>query len=153
LERPYRDCDLIIEETAGCSIAEIFQTEGEAGFRDRETLVLRQTLEGERAVIATGGGIILREVNRRLLRNFSFVVWLTAPIPLLVQRIERDTDNHSRRPALTSLPGPQEIEELMNIRQPWYQETAHFSISTEDRSPVDLSADILTAWNSYLNSR
>src|SRR4051812_11920796 len=78
LGRPFLDADAVLEADAGRTIRDIFASEGEAGFRDRETATLRKLSAGPPAVIATGGGVILRAENRELLRSTGFVVWLTA---------------------------------------------------------------------------
>src|SRR4051812_17648318 len=75
----FADADDLIEAAAGRSVADIFAAEGEAGFRDREAAALAELCRGERRVVATGGGAVLRPANRELLAASGFVAWLTAP--------------------------------------------------------------------------
>ncbi len=91
LDRPFRDTDLEIETRSGRSIATIFAEEGEPSFRDWEERTLTE-LAGEfpDAVLATGGGVVLREANRRRIRDFGFVAWLQAPPEELARRLETD---------------------------------------------------------------
>lgn len=97
---PFFDADTVLEMDAGKSIRDIFITEGEGGFRDRESATLRKLAGLNRAVIATGGGVILRAENRELLRTTGMVVWLTAPAELLWDRISIDPMTAVRRPNL-----------------------------------------------------
>src|SRR5690348_9819218 len=81
------DADEVLEKNCGQSIRSLFATEGEAGFRDREAAVLAELCRLQRHVLATGGGVVLRESNRELLRAGGRVVWLTADIETLWQRL------------------------------------------------------------------
>jgi shikimate kinase len=139
------DADVLIEERAGKSIREIFAQEGEAGFRDRESELLREVSNRQDHVIATGGGIILREENRKLLKETGFVVWLTATAPTLWERIQADTTTLARRPNLT-VGGLAEIESLMEARLPLYEIGCDYRLSTEGESPERLATAILGAW-------
>lgn len=143
LGRPCFDADAVIEEQAGRSIRQIFAQEGEAGFRDRESAVLQSLASQRNAVVATGGGVILREPNRRLLRT-GRVIWLTAPPACLWQRLQTDQTTAERRPNL-SRGGLSEIEELLRVRQPLYQECAACVVETENRTPAAV-ADLVVAW-------
>src|SRR6188768_2626659 len=84
----FLDADAVLEDRYGRTIREIFAAEGEAGFRDKESAVLADLCTRTDTVIATGGGIVLREVNRRLLNQNGFVTWLTADPPTLLARIQ-----------------------------------------------------------------
>ncbi len=139
------DADAHLEQTAGRSIKEIFALEGEAGFRDRESRNLRALAGRSRCVIATGGGIVLADENRRLLRDTGFVVWLTAPVEVVASRIAADSTTDERRPNLT-VGGTAEIEELLKKRQPLYRSCADLEIATDGRSPEFIVERILTQW-------
>src|SRR5689334_7067287 len=78
------DADSVLEERYGQTIREIFAAEGEAGFRDKEAAVLADLCRATDAVIATGGGIVLRAANRVLLKRHGLVVWLAADPPTLL---------------------------------------------------------------------
>lgn len=140
---PFLDADTVLETDAGRSIRDIFATEGEGGFRDRESATLRKLAGGNRAVIATGGGVILRPENRELLRATGFVVWLTAPAELLWDRISIDPTTAVRRPNLAG-GGLGEVKALLAVREPLYALTAHATVDAS-QSPEHVADDILAA--------
>jgi shikimate kinase len=142
------DADDRIEAAAGKTIADVFVAEGEAGFRDRESAVVAELCRGERRVVATGGGAVLRPANRELLRTSGFAAWLVASPEAAWQRMQADPATAARRPALTT-GGPQEVANLMAAREPLYRQTAHATFPTEGRSPEELAADILAAWEAW----
>jgi len=150
LNRPFHDADVVLEATANMTIAQIFAEYGEADFRNRETATLLTLAQQTDAVIATGGGVILREENRELLRTTGFVVWLKASAETLWERIHRDATTAERRPNLTDRGGLLEVQQMLQMREPYYRSTAHFEIDTEALSPEALAANILTAWNSSM---
>ena len=152
LGRPFHDADIVLEHAAERTIAEIFASEGEVGFRDRESTTLAELASRPPAVIATGGGIILRESNREILRFTGFVVWLTAAPETLWQRIQGDATTAARRPNLTATGGLAEVINLLAAREPHYRATAHRAIEAEARSPEAIAADILTGWHSFSTS-
>jgi shikimate kinase len=141
----FADCDDRVEETAGTTIAEIFRTEGEAGFRDRESAALEELLREEKIVLATGGGAVLREVNRAAMKRAGFVVWLTAPAEVLYHRLSADPTTAARRPALTA-GGLDEVVQLLAVREPLYRAVANFVPDSSDRSPDELADAILASW-------
>ena len=144
LDRPFIDADTVLEADAGRTIRDIFASEGEAGFRDRETATLRKLAAGPPAVIATGGGVILRAENRELLRMTGFVVWLTAPAEVLWDRISIDPLTAARRPNLAG-GGLDEVKALLAAREPHYTATAHAVVDVT-RSPEVVADDILAAF-------
>jgi shikimate kinase len=139
------DADAVIEARAGRSIREIFAAEGEAGFRARETAELAELCQRRRHVIATGGGIVLAEENRRRIRQAGWVVWLTADPETLWRRIQQDATTADRRPNLT-VGGLSEVEELLRRREPLYRECADLQVDTARRSPEEVAELILAAW-------
>ncbi len=131
LRLPFADSDKVLEDKTGADIPWIFDVEGEAGFRRRESDVLRQLCEGPVQVVATGGGIVLREENRRLLRKHGLVVYLQASIDQLVER----TAKNSNRPLL-QVPNPRaRIVELVEERDPLYREVADLVCETDHCTP------------------
>jgi shikimate kinase (EC 2.7.1.71) len=90
LNHEFLDTDHVIELRTGADIPWIFDVEGEDGFRERESSVLDEMIGMRSAVVATGGGIIMREHNRQLLRAQPLVVYLTASIEQLVERTYKD---------------------------------------------------------------
>ena len=129
------DADDRIEAAAGRSIADIFATEGEAGFRDREAAALAELAALDRHVVSTGGGVILRLANRELLRTAGFVAWRTADPDTIWHRLQTDPTTAARRPNLTAAGGAAEVRTLLAAREPLYRETAAVRIPTDTLSP------------------
>ncbi len=136
----FRDSDRVIEERTGADIPWIFDMEGEEGFRERETAVLQELATERDAVIATGGGIVLREQNRILMRSAGFVCYLTASIDQLVERTARD----KKRPLLQVENPRQKIIDLLALREPLYQDAADFIVNTDRRSPKAVAQEIVS---------
>ena len=128
------DTDDLIEAAAGCSIREIFEREGEAGFRVRETTAVQEVARGTQQVISVGGGAILSADNRTMLRGAGVCVWLTAPPEELHRRLQADPRSGSTRPALTSKSELEEIRHLLQRRAPLYAELAEHVVDTAGRS-------------------
>jgi shikimate kinase len=146
LGRPFADADDLVEATAGASIADIFAAEGEPGFRDREAAALASLCARADGVIATGGGAVLRESTRKMLRHSGFVVWLTATPETVAARLAADATTRSRRPNLTAAGGSDEIRHLLAARAPLYRETADVAVETDTLSPEQIADTILAAW-------
>jgi shikimate kinase len=140
------DADVLLEERAGMSIADIFVAEGEPGFRDRESAVLEFLSSKPQHIIATGGGVILRPVNRETLKNSGFVVWLAADPDTVWQRMVTDPTTAGRRPNLTAKGGLEEVRDLIAAREVHYRETAHLRVETDVASPETIANAILAAW-------
>ncbi len=138
---PFVDLDERIEEVAGRNIAAIFAAEGEAGFRDRESAALLEVRS--QAVISTGGGIVLREENRRYLKRTGQVIWLRASAETIWARLQADATSAGRRPNLSG-GGLAEIIELLAARERFYQQVADAALDTDGPSPEALAATILT---------
>lgn len=134
----FLDTDSLIEERTGADIPWIFDVEGEAGFRARESAVLREALDEENTVIATGGGIVLKEENRELLKSGTMVIYLTASIDQLMERTSKD----KKRPLLQVDDPRAKIIELFNYRDPLYCEVASHVIKTDGRSPRSVVSEI-----------
>jgi shikimate kinase len=134
----YIDADALLEERHSRSIAQIFATEGEAGFRDKEAALLQELCCHRQRVVATGGGVILRDANRALLRGSGRCIWLTADPRTIAKRMAGDPATSARRPALTT-GGIAEIEELLKIREPLYRECADWTIDTAGRTPDEVA--------------
>src|SRR5436305_12889491 len=87
LELKWLDADAELERQQGKTIKQIFADEGETAFRNYEAAVLTEITSGDRQIVALGGGVVLREANRNLLKEHGNVVWLKAPAEVLLQRI------------------------------------------------------------------
>lgn len=144
LHYPLVDTDHEIEARAGKPIKEIFAgSGGEDEFREMETELLRElvdtTPEGVRRIISTGGGICGREENRRLIRKLGYVVWLHAPMDVIVERTSKGQD----RPLLQTDDPEARIRMLMQEREPLYRESAHLDIDTSGLNFQEISVGIL----------
>ena len=137
----YADCDQAIERRAGCSIADFFAANGEQAFRDLESDMLATLVDDARSVIATGGGVVLSEANRDLMRSSGTVVYLKARLENLWERTRHD----STRPLLAT-PNPRaRLAELLAEREPLYQEAAHVVVETGQQSPATAVGRVLAA--------
>lgn len=123
LQLPYADADQVLERRIGCPIREYFEREGEEAFRDLEEQVLDE-LTQQPGVLSTGGGAVLRAVNRQRLRERGKVVYLKSTPEELMRRLRHDT----QRPLLQVNDPLQRLRDLQAMRDPLYQETAHFVI-------------------------
>jgi shikimate kinase len=132
LGRPFVDSDKEIERRCGVAVATIFEVEGEAGFRRREAALIDELSRQPGIVLATGGGAVLLEENRRMLRERGFVVYLCASVPELWHRLRSD----KVRPLLRTPDPRQRIAELVEERDPFYRECAHHVVIT-GRQPAD----------------
>jgi shikimate kinase len=140
LKRRFVDLDRAIEKREGMKVGEIFERKGEDYFRKAEKLVLSEVLGHDGQVIATGGGAIMDEENLRLLKERSFLVWLTAPVHILLQR----SGGGKGRPLLRSVDREQRVQELLERRQANYAE-AHVSIDTGFLSLDEVVDEIVKA--------
>ena len=143
LDWEFIDTDKAVEENAGRTIREIFETDGEAAFRRIEAEVLDRALVGRWRVISAGGGAVLARRNRKALRATGLCVWLTAPPQELLRRIAADQRSPSQRPSLTGLPDLVEIEAVLQARLPVYEATADHVVSTAGRSVEEVADAIL----------
>ncbi len=112
LDRPFEDTDMILVQKARMEIPEIFEKEGEAGFRDRETEVIRECCAEGGKVIATGGGAVLREENRDVLRMNGYICLIDRPVERL-ERVGRPLSQSTRV-----------LEKMRRTRMPFYQAAA-----------------------------
>ena len=134
----FLDCDHELESRTGASIALIFDVEGEAGFRDRETRMLEELTERRGMLLATGGGVVLRQRNRELLRRNGLVVYLSTSVPQQLKRLSRDRT----RPLIQTDDRRERLNRLAAERNHLYEELADIDFPSKDRSP-DISARAL----------
>ena len=133
------DCDDVIEQRAGASIQDIFAHEGEPGFRKRESEVLAELLQQPNIVVASGGGAVLSEANRQLMKAAGPVVWLHAPVDILVRRLGGDRNSSQRRPSLTGRPIADEVAEVLAFREPLYRECASLIVDASSERPPQMA--------------
>jgi shikimate kinase len=136
----FYDCDHELERLTGASVSLIFDLEGEAGFRLRETHVLKQLTAKSGVLIATGGGTICNEENRRVLRSQGLVVYLQTSVENQLKRLSKDKS----RPLLQAADRKQRLLELASVRNPLYDATADVVFSTRNSS-VYATAKALSA--------
>lgn len=120
LGRAFFDSDQVIEERTGVDIPLIFELEGEPGFRQREKSALKDLLQGNDIVLATGGGAVMDPANRELFNSHGFVIYLSAPLEQLLQRTAKDRN----RPLLQNTDPRKKMQELIALRDPLYREVA-----------------------------
>lgn len=126
LKRDFYDLDQELIERCGVPVATIFDIEGEAGFRKRETMELDICSRRPATVLATGGGAVLAEANQTMLSQRGTVVYLRANVNELYRRLERD----KTRPLLQTANPQQRIEELLRQREPIYEALADVIFET-----------------------
>jgi shikimate kinase len=135
LNLSFADTDTEIEHRTGADIPWIFDVEGEEGFRDREQQVVEEMTRWDDVVLATGGGVVLREANRSALASRGFVIYLHAT----VQEQSRRTRHDKRRPLLQTEDPAAVLRELMAVRDPLYREIADHIIDTDGSSPKSVA--------------
>lgn len=132
------DLDEVISLQAGKPITQLFDEAGEESFRDMETAALREALAATHAVIATGGGVVKRAENRRLLRQLGVVFWLDAPAEALLERIGDDPG----RPLLRGGDTLRRLEQLIAERRELYADASNFHLDTTELTPEEIAERI-----------
>ena len=134
------DLDALVEAAAETEIAELFELEGEAGFRRRETQALERALEDPLAVLATGGGIVTQERNRTLLR----VIWLLVSPAEAARRVRAQVQV---RPLLAGAAVEERLDMLLRERGPLYEMVAELKVPTDGRTAAQVAEAVLTLAN------
>ena len=127
---PFLDLDEEIEARTGASVTLIFELEGEAGFRKRESALLDELARRDGLVLSTGGGTVLEPGNRELLRGRGYVLWLRASVAQQLRRLERDR----KRPLLAGPDRRERLEQLAAQRDPLYAEVADYEVLGSDQN-------------------
>ena len=139
------DTDLEIQKQTGADIPWIFEIEGEQGFRAREHAMLNQLSNHDDAVIATGGGIVLNEDNRALLKQSGLTIYLHAQVDLLLER----TRFSKNRPLLEGVDRRAQFETLLKQREPLYRKSSHLVIRTKRGSPKRMATKLVREIGKY----
>jgi len=126
LEREFVDLDHALEARCGVRVADIFEIEGEAGFRRREAQLLDECTQRRGIVLATGGGAVLSPESRQRLRSRGTVVYLRVALNELTRRLEHDRS----RPLLQGVDPRARIHSMLQAREPLYAEVAHVTFDT-----------------------
>ena len=142
LDVPFLDSDVALQEAANMSIAEIFQRDGEAFFRQKERQVIKRLLEEEtKGVLSTGGGAFLSEENRKMISQAGISVCLDADLDLLWSRVK----NKTTRPLLRTSDPRKTLTDLYNSRAPLYA-LADISVKAKLEYEIeDMAAKVLDA--------
>jgi shikimate kinase len=149
LSFPYISIDRAIVSRAGMSIPEIVEQYGWPAFRDRESLEVREISGWDNIIIDTGGGVVERPENIDYLRENGCLVWLKASVPTIVRRIE----GGANRPALTEGKSfTEEVAEVLERRTPLYRAAAMHEVDTDEETPDDIAADIISFWQKNTNT-
>ena len=136
----FADTDSYLLTSTGKSVAEIVSAEGWPGFRSYESLALKQVTAAS-TVVATGGGMILSESNRRFMVEHGVVIWLNVPADILAARLEASPED-TQRPTLTGKSMVDEIVEVLAAREELYSHTARHIIDAT-RSPDSVVQSII----------
>lgn len=142
LGRESIDADKEIERRAGKTIAAIFADDGEPAFRDVEAAVIAD-LAQTGLVISTGGGAVLREESCVAMQSAGPIVWLTASVDTISDRISADAATARLRPNLTAVGGKAEIEAVLADRTPIYEACATFVVDTDGKTPAEVADQIV----------
>ena len=138
LDPNYLDMDALIEERLGMSIAEFFSEMGEEVFRQVESEVLVELLQRDQ-VVSTGGGVVISQRNRDLLKTNSDNIYLKADFETLYQRISADQDN--QRPLFLKN-SKEELAAIFQERQAWYEEVASRILDVTELSPEEIIEEL-----------
>lgn len=125
----FLDSDHEIEKRTGVEVGYIFEKEGEEGFRDRETDVIRELAAAEGAVIATGGGAVLRDLNRQAIADGGVVIYLKTSVSEQLRRTQRSR----QRPLLNTKDPRRVLEAMASERGPLYEDLADIAVDTSNQ--------------------
>ena len=138
LDLNYLDRDALIEKRLGMSIADFFAEKGEEAFRQIESEVLADLLETNQ-VVSTGGGVVISQRNRDLLKTNTDNIYLKADFETLYQRIAADKDN--QRPLFLNN-SKEELAAIFQERQAWYEEVASRVLDVTELSPEEIIEEL-----------
>lgn len=147
LKQTFYDCDKVLEDRTGVPISTIFELEGEDGFRRRETKIIEQLVQLNNAIIATGGGAILRNENIKLIRSNGIVVYLKASVISQIKRTRHD----KKRPLLQTQDRHATLAKLAKERNPLYEKAADIVINTDSQTISTSIEQITTKVNKLLS--
>ncbi|NNE38754.1 MAG: shikimate kinase [Gammaproteobacteria bacterium] len=140
LEMRFFDSDREVEKTTGATINLIFDVEGEPGFREWESRTIEILMKEDNIVLATGGGAILSEANRKLLKKNGLVIYLEAGPELIMKRTAYDNN----RPLLATKDKLKTITDMLNKRNPVYEQVSDFKVNVDKKSTSRVINEICT---------
>jgi len=144
LDVPFLDSDEEIVEAANMSIAEIFERDGEAFFRAKESQVIERLLREEKGVLSTGGGAFLAEANRQMISQIGVSIWLNADLKLLWSRVK----HKNTRPLLQTADPRATLSEIYDARVPLYSQADLSVEANSDYSIDEMAEAVLVALQS-----
>ena len=139
LRLTFKDSDKEIEERTGATIPLIFDLEGEQGFRDREEQAISDLVRESGLVLATGGGAVMRESNRQVIKRHCRVIYLHTSVDNQLERTAKDRN----RPLLQTDNPRQVLEQLLALRDPLYRSIADIIVETDIRPPRTVIREIM----------
>ena len=145
---PFVDGDTEIEQAAGMSIADIFARHGEAAFRSGEARVIARLLNGGPQILATGGGAVMNEATRALIKERGVSIWLSAELDLLLRRISK---RKAERPMLQTDDPAATLRDLLATRQPIYAQ-ADITVQSRDMPHDAIVTEIIEALTAFLSA-
>lgn len=145
LNLPFVDADAEIEKAAGCTIAQMFETQGEPAFRDLERRTIERLMSGDIRIIAPGGGAMMNEQTAALMLGSAITLWLRADLDTLVER----TGRTNKRPLLRNGDPREILQGLMDKRYPVYAK-AHITVDSEPVTVEENADKTLKALADYL---
>jgi shikimate kinase len=134
-----KNLDQMIIDKAGMGVPQIVENHGWDHFRDIESEVALEVCKQDSQIIDCGGGIIIREKNREILKNSGPVFWLTASIQVIIDRIS----DGAQRPSLTRKSFTDEVKDVLEERLPMYKDCSNHEIDTEKNQPKDSAKEIM----------
>ena len=143
----FLDCDRELEQRTGASVSLIFDVEGEEGFRAREAAMLEELSARDGVLIATGGGAVTTEANRKLLRESGLVIYLKTSVDQQLRRLRRDKS----RPLLQTEDRREKLTRLAEERNPIYEELADIVFPAQNRAVNAVAARLQDVIESYWN--
>ena len=149
LAKEFHDTDQEIEANTGVDISYVFDVEGETGFRKREEKLVEVITQKKNIVLATGGGAIESENNRRCLANNGFVIYLETSLEDQVLRAKPSR----QRPLLQDVEPKKKLQELMHKRKSLYESIADTIVKTEGHKPRSLAQQVIENFDAHRNSK
>jgi len=134
------EMDEVIVQEQGMPITEIFEKCGEEHFRDIETALVKRLQEKRGVVVSCGGGAVLREENRRQMKESGVIVWLTATPETILDRVKHSTN----RPVLNGHMNVEYITGLMEKRRGCYEAAADYAVATDGKSREEICDEIIS---------
>jgi len=142
LSVPFYDIDAEVGRRSGCSITQLWGEKGEAAFRELEAITITAVADRPSGVVATGGGVILRESNVVTMRASGTVIWLSVPVDELERRVGSDPS----RPLLAEAEGIERLSSLLEGRRARYGDAAHHVVDATGRSVDEVVAEVEARW-------